>query len=307
MNGMKEKSGIGGENRKSEENSKGENNRKGEENHKSEEKHRTALELDNITAGYGREPVLKGISLSLRKGERMAVLGRNGSGKTTLLRVIAGLLPFSGTARICGRDVRGLKREELAKRVAMMSQFAGASLPYTVEETVRMGRYVHRPAGLFSGMLSGTDERDRKAVDACLRAAGLEEKRDRMVTELSGGQLQRVFLARALAQEPSLMLLDEPTSHMDLKYQTELVDYLKGWGEENGHAVVGVLHDISLALRLADVFCFLKDGTVLACGDASVITPQLLEETYEMDVAAWMRESAGRLEEILDGKDLPKS
>ena len=266
-----------------------------------------ALELINITAGYGREPVLKDVSLSVKKGQRLAILGRNGSGKTTLLRVIAGLLPCSGTVRICGENVHSLKREELARRVAMMSQFAGASLPYTVEETVRMGRYVHQQSGFLSGMFSTTDEKEREAVAACLRAAGLEEKKDRLVTELSGGQLQRVFLARALAQEPSVMLLDEPTSHMDLKYQTELVDYLKKWGKEAGHAVVGVLHDISLALRLADVFCFLKDGRVLAWGGAGVITPQLLEETYEMDVAAWMKESAGKMEEILNGEHISQS
>ena len=266
-----------------------------------------ALELINITAGYGREPVLKDVSLSVKKGQRLAILGRNGSGKTTLLRVIAGLLPCSGTVRICGENVHSLKREELARRVAMMSQFAGASLPYTVEETVRMGRYVHQQSGFLSGMFSTTDEKEREAVAACLRAAGLEEKKDRLVTELSGGQLQRVFLARALAQEPSVMLLDEPTSHMDLKYQTELVDYLKKWGKEAGHAVVGVLHDISLALRLADVFCFLKDGRVLAWGNASVITPELLEETYEMDVAAWMKESAGKMEEILNGEHISQS
>lgn len=114
---------------------------------------KTALELIHITAGYGREPVLKDVSLSVKVGHRLAVLGRNGSGKTTLLRVIAGLLPCSGTVRLCGENVRSLKREELARRVAMMSQFAGASLPYTVEETVRMGRYVHQSSGFLSGML----------------------------------------------------------------------------------------------------------------------------------------------------------
>ena len=212
-----------------------------------------ALELAGVTAGYGQEPVLKNISLSVQEGQRLAVLGRNGSGKTTLLRVIAGLLPCSGRVRICGADARELKREELARRVAMMSQFAGASLPYTVEETVRMGRYVHQRSGFFSGMFfrlpfrhAGKRQGGDGRLHPCRRSLGRNEAG--LVTELSGGQLQRVFLARALAQEPLVMLLDEPTSHMDLKYQTGLVDYLKKWGEETGHTVVGVLHDISLAL-----------------------------------------------------------
>ena len=270
------------------------------------------ISANNLEIGYGEFVAVQDMDIQVKKGEITTIIGPNGSGKSTVLKALTRLLKYrKGIVRLDSRDLLQFEAKELARRVAMMSQFAGASLPYTVEETVRMGRYVHQRSGFFSGMfsgfLSGTQEKDREVTDACIRAAGLWEKRSSLVTELSGGQLQRVFLARALAQEPLVMLLHEPTSHMDLKYQTGLVDYLKKWGEETGHTVVGVLHDISLALRLADRFCFLKDGQVLACGDASVITPELLEETYEMDVAAWMKESAGRMEEILNGKHLPQS
>ena len=261
-----------------------------------------ALELDGVFAGYGENPVLKGISFSLEEGRRLAVLGPNGSGKTTLLRVLDGLLDWRGKLKILGKDASGMKREELAKSVAMMSQFSGASLPYTVEETVLMGRYVHMPRGIFAG----PGEKDRRAARECIRAAGLSGWENRRVTELSGGQLQRVFLARTLAQEPSVILLDEPTSHLDLKYQTELMDYLKNWGQQPGHTVVGVLHDINLALRLADTFLFIKEGKILAFGGKEILTPYLLDETYGMDVAAYMREAADRMEEIINGNHLSK-
>ena len=156
------------------------------------------------------------------------------------------------------------------------------------------------------GILAGPGEKDRQVARDCLRAAGLSGWEQKRVTELSGGQLQRVFLARTLAQEPSVILLDEPTSHLDLKYQTELADYIKGWGQQPGHTVVGVLHDINLALRLADTFLFLKGGRILAHGGAEILTPELLTETYGMDVAAYMREAAARMEEILNGKHLSK-
>ncbi len=256
------------------------------------------LQLEQVCAGYGKKEILHRISFSLPEGRRLAVLGPNGSGKTTLLRVIAGLLPAEGSVLLSGHEVSGLKREELARRVAMMSQFSGASLPYTVMETVLMGRFVHRGKGMFAGKT----KKDFQVAGACIRAAGLDGLAEADVTALSGGQLQRVFLARTLAQEPSLILLDEPTSHLDLKYQTELMDYLKDWGMQEGHTVVGVLHDINLAFRLADTFLFLKEGRVMAYGGAEVITPQLLNRIYDMDVAAYMRQSADRMEDLINGK-----
>ncbi len=262
----------------------------------------TALKLRGVTAGYGSEPVLKDISFSLEEGKRLAILGPNGSGKTTLLRVLDGLLEWKGELKILGKDAAGLKREELARSVAMMGQFAGASLPYTVEETVLMGRYIH----MSRGILAAPGSEDLQAARNCIDAVGLAGWEQRRVTELSGGQLQRVFLARTLAQQPSIILLDEPTSHLDLKYQTELTDYIRRWGEQPGHTVVGVLHDINLALRMADTFLFIKEGKCLAFGGAEILTAELLTEAYGMDVAAYMRESADRMEDIVNGKSLQK-
>ncbi len=256
------------------------------------------LELEQVCAGYGRKEILHQISFSLPPGRRLAILGPNGSGKTTLLRVIAGLLPAGGSVLLSGHKVSDMKREELARRVAMMSQFSGAALPYTVLETVLMGRFVHRGKGMFAG----TTREDCQTAKDCIRAAGLEGLEETDVTTLSGGQLQRVFLARTLAQQPSLILLDEPTSHLDLKYQTELMDYLKKWGMQEGHTVAGVLHDVNLAFRLADTFLFLKEGRVMAYGGAEVVTAQLLNQVYDMDVAAYMRQSADRMEDLINGK-----
>ncbi|MDO4293964.1 MAG: ABC transporter ATP-binding protein [Eubacteriales bacterium] len=257
------------------------------------------LQLEQVCSGYGEKEILHRISFSLEEGRRLAILGPNGSGKTTLLRVIAGLLPAQGSVLLSGRPVAGMKREELARRVAMMSQFSGTALSYTVEETVLMGRFVHRRRG----MLAAVTKRDREAARDCICAVGLSGLAQADVTALSGGQLQRVFLARTLAQEPSVILLDEPTSHLDLKYQTELTDYLKAWGKQKGHTVVGVLHDINLALRFADTFLFLKEGNQIAYGGPKVITPALLNRVYDMDVAAYMRESADRMEDLINGKD----
>lgn len=254
-----------------------------------------ALELENVSVGYETTEVIHQISFSLEEGACLAILGPNGSGKTTLLRALAGLLPAEGSIRICGQELHSLKRAQLSRKVAMMSQFTGAALPYTVYETVLLGRYLHMQPGLFSRPAP----EDIRVVEQCIEAVGLSGMEKMEVTELSGGQLQRVFLARTLAQEPSIILLDEPTSHLDLRYQTELVDYLKTWGALEGHTVIGVLHDLSLALRLADTMLFLKEGKIVSFGPLKeAVSYRLLEQVYGMDVSGYLHESLRQLEEV---------
>jgi iron complex transport system ATP-binding protein len=242
------------------------------------------LTLTGIHAGYGGPDILRGVSLSVREGERVVILGPNGCGKTTLLRVIAGLLPCRGAVALMGVPVRGTPRRVLAERVALLGQMEEQSPPFTVYDTVMMGRYRFQ-----RGPLGRPDARDRAAVDRCLAEVGMADLAERTLDTLSGGQRQRAYLARTFAQEPGIILLDEPTSHLDLQAQAALLGLLRAWAARPGRAVVGVLHDVTLALMLATRLVLMREGQVLAQGEDAV-RPERLREAFEMDVAGYLRE-----------------
>ena len=170
----------------------------------------------------------------------------------------------------------------------MLSQMPALYFSYSVYDTVMMGRYPH----LRDQMLGLPSEEDKAVVKRSLEAVDLLDVKDREITSLSGGQLQRVFLARTLAQEPKIILLDEPTNHLDLKYQIELTHYLQNWVQEGERAVVGVLHDLNLALHLGGNMAVMKKGRIKALGKGDeIIKSGHLEESYEIDVADYMRKS----------------
>ncbi len=246
------------------------------------------LELKNVCAGYGGVQVLHDVSCAFPDGSCWCVLGPNGCGKTTLLRAIAGLIPHRGEVLLGGREIGGMKRRELAERVAMMSQVNAVYFPYTVYDTVLLGRYQHMRRTLFGG----PSAQDREAVERCLEFTGLSDLRRRMINELSGGQRQRVFLALALAQEPQTILLDEPTNHLDVRHQLELVDFLQEWCSDGRHTVVGVLHDVNLALRLSRNALFMVEGRIVRGGDFSEIAdPDFLRAVYGVDLSRYMKDS----------------
>ena len=251
------------------------------------------LRAEHITCGYGGEPVVRDVSLTVTEGERLCVLGPNGCGKTTLLRALTGLLPYEGTVTVCGTDAKKLTRRELACRVGLMSQLSPVYFAYTVYETVRMGRYARQK----SQWLPDRDRpEDRAAVRESLERTGLWPLRDRLVTELSGGQLQRVFLARTFVQDPAVILLDEPTNHLDLQYQAELTDALRAWAAQGGRCVVGVFHDLSLALSFSDRVLLMERGAALAQCPTDQLDRALLDRAYGMDVAGYMRDILRRWE-----------
>jgi len=215
-------------------------------------------------------------------------MGPNGCGKTTLLRAIAGLLPHTGEILVGDRPLGEVKRRTLAKQIAMLSQVSEAYFAYSVFDTVMMGRYVH----MRGGLLALPSEEDRAKVRACLEVVDLLPLRERAITELSGGQLQRVFLARTLAQEPAIILLDEPTNHLDLRYQVELMEHLQHWVAEGERAIIGAIHDVNLGMYFCDRALVLSDGRVRAFGKTrEVLTGDLLAETYGAPVMAYMQKS----------------
>ena len=254
----------------------------------------TMLKVEHLTCGYGGAPVVKDLSFEVPAGGRLCILGPNGCGKTTLLRALAGLLPHEGKVTAEGRDLAAMDRRQLARTVALLSQISSVYFSYTVYETVLMGRYAHQTGGAFSG----PGPEDRAIALECMERTGVADLRDRRVTELSGGQLQRVFLARTFAQQPRIILLDEPTNHLDLKYQVELVQELKAWAAGESRCVVGVLHDVNLALDLADLFLLMEEGRARYFGPAAEFDPAALNRVYQMDVGGYMRRSLQRWEEL---------
>lgn len=250
------------------------------------------LTVSDLRAGYGGHDVVHGVSLDVHDGECLCVLGPNGCGKTTLLRAIAGLIPARGTALLGGKPLAGMRRREIASHVALLSQRSQVYFAYTVYDTVMLGRYLH-----LRGAFRTPAKADEASVRRCLETVGLWAQRDQMIDTLSGGQLQRVFLARTLAQEPRLILLDEPTNHLDLKHQIALIDALRDWARNERRAVIGVLHDINLALSLADRLLLMKDGDAIALGaPGEVLSGNLLREVFGMDVAAYMQRALSRWE-----------
>jgi len=224
-----------------------------------------------------RRPVLGPVDLDVLRGECLAVVGPNGAGKTTLLRCLTGLLrPTAGELRYEGRSFATLSRRELARRIAYVPQIRPESVPLSVEEVVLLGRYPH-----LSAFQIAPRKEDFAAVEAALALVGIEDLRRRPLDELSGGERQAAFIAAALAQESELLVLDEPTIHLDARHQRELAELLLRLDAEAGRTVVLATHDLNLASLLGDRLLALSAGQVLACGTpAQILEPGLLEKLF---------------------------
>lgn len=253
------------------------------------------LEVQNVCAGYGDTEIVHNISFHLNKGENMCILGANGCGKTTFLRAIGNLIPFTGSVRLNGQEIRSMKRRVIAEKIALLSQLSGTYFAYSVYDTVMLGRY-QQIRRTFSDRPS---KADKEAVERCLETVGLADFASRKINALSGGQLQRVFLAKALAQDPQIILLDEPTNHLDVRHQIELIEHLKKWSESGEHAVIGVFHDIDLAMQLGDKLLFMREGHLEAYGSMEeVASRELLSRIYGMDIAGYLDQKSENWKQI---------
>jgi ABC-type cobalamin/Fe3+-siderophores transport system ATPase subunit len=238
------------------------------------------LRLDALTVRYrsAAEDALENVSLEVRSGELLALAGPNGCGKTTLLRAASGILPPRSGRAVCAgepRPMHQLPPEKRAQRIAVVPQMAGLPSGFTVAEAVMLGRIS------FHGWFGRESGADRKAVRAALAAVGLESIADLSIERLSGGTAQRVLIARALAQEASVLLMDEPTAHLDLHHQIETLDLLRRFARERGHAVVAAMHDLNLVARFADRVALLSGGRLLRCGTVrEVLTAEILSPLF---------------------------
>jgi len=234
------------------------------------------LSVRDLDFTYGRESILKGVDFNLAGGELLAILGPNGVGKTSLLKCINAIhAPSGGAVMVEGRDVLRMRPHEIALSVGYVAQRSEAAR-LTVLDAVLMGRKPH--------VRWKVADRDLEMVDAAIKRLNMAHCALRYIDELSGGELQKVAIARAMVQEPRLMLLDEPTSSLDLKSQVDILNMLKHIVDGHGIAAVMTMHDLNTALRYADKVLFLKDGRIHSTGPACQVTPEVVEEVYGLPV-----------------------
>jgi iron complex transport system ATP-binding protein len=236
-----------------------------------------ALRASGIRAGYGERQVLREVSLEVCAGELLAVVGPNGAGKSTLLRVLGGsLAPSAGAVELMGRAAGEYDRRALARILATVPQENRVAFRFSVIEIVLMGRAPHL------GPFHLETPRDLAIAHAALERFGLLDLADRSIDEISGGERKRVFLARALAQEPHIALLDEPAAFLDLRHVAEIFGRFRELCAERGMAIIATLHDLNAAALYADRVLLLKDGAAIACGaPEQVLTAGNLEYVYE--------------------------
>jgi len=238
------------------------------------------LELERIGFQYGEKRVLQNITLTVARGEFFGILGPNGSGKSTLLNLIDGIrLPCEGEIRLKGIAPGRMRRKDMARLVAVVPQEASWVFPLTVEEIVLMGRTPHL------GRLAFESERDLAVARSAMEATNLLPLASRLMETLSGGERQRVLIARALAQEPEVILLDEPTASLDIAHQIRTFDLIRSLSRSAGLAVVSVTHDMNLAALYCDRIALLEEGRLRSLGcPGEVITESNIREVYGVDV-----------------------
>jgi len=235
-----------------------------------------AVDIKNISYYYGDNPVLKNLSFSVRKGDFFIIIGPNGSGKSTLMNAVSGILHCQeGKVEIFDRSIQSYNRKDLAKTIAFVPQMFPADFPFSVTEMVLMGRSPHL------GMLGLEKEEDIKLAKQAMNFTEVKHLAHRKLNQLSGGERQRVFIAKAICQEPQVILLDEPTASLDLAHQVKIMDLMDRLKREKGITIIMVSHDLNLAAMYGDRLLLLNRGQVVSLGlPQEVLTLQRLETTY---------------------------
>ena len=244
------------------------------------------LEIKHVTVRYGNFTAVDDMSFTLEEGMWLMLVGPNGAGKSTLIEAVSGGVIYDGKILLNGKDLRSLKPAQRARKIGVLAQRNLPGYAFTVEEVVRLGCYARSP-----GFFSGADPEQEARVENALEITGMTALRHADMLKLSGGETQRTFLAQVFAQDPRVLILDEPANHLDLKYQQHIFSLIQDWLKKPGRAVLSVVHDLSLAARYGTHAVLMDHGKSISQGPVrDVMTPENLHQVYGMDVYAWMQE-----------------
>lgn len=237
------------------------------------------LKIENLSASYGKKKVLDKLSLEVRPNSWTMVIGPNGSGKSSLIKAIGGGLAYEGKITYKGKNIEKLKAKERARAIGILSQNHYPAFNFKVEELVGLGRLAYK------GLWGGSSQEDEEMVAKAMDLTGITDLKDKSILEISGGEVQRAYLAQVLAQDPKVLILDEPSNHLDLKYEEEVFELLKAWVKYPDRSLVSVVHDLTLARSYGDYGLLLKNGQVLTTGpiEKTMASP-LLKDAYGTDV-----------------------
>ena len=245
------------------------------------------LTINELSTSYGKQKILNQVSAIVSHGELVALIGPNGAGKSTLIKAISGVLPInSGSIYIDGQNLLQLDPRERAKLVSVIPQARHLPPAFTTHEVVLMGRTP------YIGWLGKVSQSDELIVKDAMIRTSVDQLENRRMDELSGGEQQRVLVARAIAQNPKLLLLDEPTTHLDVQYQIHLLEIITSLAHQDQLAVLMAIHDLNLAARFADRVILLVDGEIRASGGCEgVLTPEILSEAYQVPISVYQVEN----------------
>jgi len=243
------------------------------------------LKVENLSVTIDGKPIVNNISFELNRNEIFTITGPNGAGKTMMIKAIMQVVPHTGKILLEGKDISGFSSRQIARLIGVLSQKNQAAFDYKVRQVVELGRYCHS-----SGLFSALSDADEDMIEKSMEMTGIRRFEDRSILTLSGGELQRVFLAQLFAQDPKIIILDEPTNHLDLQYQIEIFEIVKKWSQSGDRAVMAVIHDLNYVYAYATKSLLMKEGSGYALGETpQVLTPENLEAVYNIDVLQWMK------------------
>ncbi|MGF3112372.1 ABC transporter ATP-binding protein [Facklamia sp. P9177] len=244
------------------------------------------LKVNKLKMELDKKIILHDINFEVAEGDWLMICGPNGSGKTSLIKALSGQNPYTGEIEIYGSNLRLLKSNQKAMIFGVLDQHPGSDFDFTVEELVRMGRYPH-----LKGWFKSWTDIDQEVLERVLLQTNLYQKRKRSVQSLSGGERQRAYLAQLFLQDPKLLILDEPSNHLDLIYEQNLFRTLKEWLQQPGRSIITVMHDLSLAKKYGNRALLLKEGHQVVFNDVSkALSSEKLNSSYQMDIASYLKE-----------------